>query len=57
MPWLSRYVPDISALSSFVSLYPYFKVHPGKLETVKLFEARITTQRIEKRFDFDECDL
>lgn len=25
----------MSALSNFVSLHPYFKVHPGKLETVK----------------------
>jgi hypothetical protein len=25
----------MSALSNFVSLYPYFKVHPGKLEVVK----------------------
>jgi hypothetical protein len=25
----------MSALSNFVSLPPYFKVHPGKLETVK----------------------
>lgn len=25
----------MSALSNFVSIHPYFKVHPGKLETVK----------------------
>ena len=25
----------MSALSNFVSLHPYFKVHPGKLEAVK----------------------
>jgi len=25
----------MSALSDFVSLHPYFKVHPGKLEAVK----------------------
>jgi quinol monooxygenase YgiN len=25
----------MSALSNFISLHPYFKVHPGKLETVK----------------------
>jgi hypothetical protein len=25
----------MSALSNFVSLHPYFKVHPGKLEPVK----------------------
>jgi hypothetical protein len=29
------YVPDMSALSNFVSFHPYFKVHPRKLETVK----------------------
>jgi hypothetical protein len=29
------YLPDMSALSNFVSLHPYFKAHPGKLETVK----------------------
>src|SRR5438128_11347915 len=26
---------DMGALSNFVTLHPYFKVHPGKLETVK----------------------
>ena len=30
-----RYLPDMSIPSTFVSLHPYFKVHPGKLETVK----------------------
>jgi hypothetical protein len=25
----------MSALSDFVSIHPYFKVHPGKLEAVK----------------------
>ncbi len=25
----------MSAISNFVSLHPYFKVHPGKLEAVK----------------------
>ena len=29
------YLADMSAISNFVSLHPYFKVHPGKLETVK----------------------
>lgn len=29
------YVPSMSALSNFVSLHPYLKVHPGKLEAVK----------------------
>jgi len=29
------YLPDMSALSNFVSLHPHFKVHPGKLDLVK----------------------
>jgi quinol monooxygenase YgiN len=29
------YAASMSALSNFVSLHPYFKVHPGKLEAVK----------------------
>jgi len=30
-----RYLSDMSALSNFVSLHPYFKVHSGKLDAVK----------------------
>jgi quinol monooxygenase YgiN len=30
----------MSALANFVSLHPYFKVHPGKLEAVKAGFAR-----------------
>ncbi len=30
-----RYLSGMSAISNFVSLHPYFKVHPGKLEAVK----------------------
>ena len=30
-----EYVPNMSVLSNFVSLHPYFKAHPGKLEAVK----------------------
>jgi quinol monooxygenase YgiN len=30
----------MSALSNFVSLHPYFKVHPGKLEAVKAWFPR-----------------
>jgi quinol monooxygenase YgiN len=30
----------MSTLSNFVSLHPYFKVHPGKLEAVKAGFAR-----------------
>ena len=29
------YAPSMSVLSNFVSLHPYFKVHPGKLDAVK----------------------
>jgi hypothetical protein len=29
------YAPDMSALSNFVSLHPYFKAHSGKLDAVK----------------------
>jgi hypothetical protein len=29
------YLPDMSALSNFVSLHPYFKAHRGKLKAVK----------------------
>ena len=39
----------MSALSNFVSLHPYFKVRPGKLETVKAgfphFVAKTATER------------
>jgi hypothetical protein len=39
----------MSALANFVSLHPYFKVHPGKLETVKAGFPRFVAQTaIEK---------
>jgi hypothetical protein len=34
----------MSTLSNFVSLHPYFKVHPGKLETVKAGLPRFVAQ-------------
>jgi hypothetical protein len=34
----------MSTLSNFVSLHPYFKVHPGKLETVKAGFPRFVAQ-------------
>jgi hypothetical protein len=27
--------PEVNTLSSFVSLHPYFKAHPGKLDAIK----------------------
>jgi quinol monooxygenase YgiN len=31
----AAYVSNMSAFSTFVSLHPYFTVHPGKMEAVK----------------------
>ena len=31
----AAYAWDMNTLSNFVSLHPYFKVHPGKLEAIK----------------------
>ena len=39
-----RYLPDRSIPSTFVSLHPYFKVHPGKLEVVKAAFPRFVEQ-------------
>ncbi len=41
----------MSAISNFVSLHPYFKVHPGKLEAVKAGyeEMRGGTKKCEVR--------
>ena len=39
----------MSALSNFVSLHPYFKVHPGKLDAIKAmlpqFVAKTATEK------------
>jgi quinol monooxygenase YgiN len=51
------------ALSNFVSLHPYFKVHPGKLEAVKAmfpkFVQKTATEKDNLFYDFavdgDEC--
>jgi quinol monooxygenase YgiN len=44
------YVPSMSTLSNFVSLHPYFKVHPGKLEAVKAgFPGFVEKTAIEKK--------
>lgn len=40
----------MSALSNFVSIHPYFKVHPGKLETVKTgFLRFVEKSSLEKK--------
>jgi quinol monooxygenase YgiN len=45
----------MSALANFVSLHPYFKVHPGKLETVKAgFPRFIEKTATEKKNLFYE---
>ena len=35
-----RYFGNMSTLSNFVSLHPYFKVHPGKLKAAKALFSR-----------------
>jgi hypothetical protein len=46
----------MSALSNFVSLHPYFKVHPGKLETVKAgfprFVEKTATEKKNLFYEF-----
>src|SRR5438477_1352731 len=46
----------MSPLSKFVSLHPYFKVHPGKLETVKAgfprFIEKTTTEKKNLFYEF-----
>ncbi|PYK70155.1 MAG: hypothetical protein DME44_12295 [Verrucomicrobia bacterium] len=46
----------MSPLSKFVSLHPYFKVHPGKLETVKAgfprFIEKTTTENQNLFYEF-----
>src|SRR5213076_287277 len=46
----------MSPLSKFVSLHPYFKVHPGKLETVKAgfprFIEKTTTENPNLFYEF-----
>jgi quinol monooxygenase YgiN len=48
----------MSALSNFVSLHPYFKVHPGKLEAVKAkLPAFIDKTATEKKNLFYEFSV
>ena len=46
----------MSALLNFVSLHPYFKVHPGKLETVKAgfprFVEKTATEKENLFYEF-----
>ena len=50
------YTPNMSTLSNFVSLHPYFKVHPGKLEQVKAgfprFIEKTTAEKENLFYDF-----
>src|SRR5213076_3640939 len=48
----------MSPLSKFVSLHPYFKVHPGKMETVKAgFPRSIEKTTTEKQNLFYEFSV
>jgi quinol monooxygenase YgiN len=50
-----RYDPGMSSLSNFVSIHPYFKVHPGKLEEIKAaFPKFIEKTRTEEKNLFYE---
>jgi quinol monooxygenase YgiN len=42
----------MSALSNFVSIHPYFKVHPGKLETVKAGFPRFVEKTFSEKKNF-----
>ena len=50
----------MSELSQAVSIHPYFKVQPGKLdafkETMKKFVARTSTEDTCYYYDFSVCD-
>ena len=48
----------MNTLSGFVSLHPYFKVHPGKLEEVKaMFQALSEKTASEKKNLFYEFSM
>ena len=46
----------MSVLSNFVSIHPYFKVHPGKLETVRVgfprFAEKTKTEKKNLFYEF-----
>lgn len=50
------YTANMSSLSNFVSLHPYFKVHPGKLEAFKAslpaFVEKTKTEQKNLFYDF-----
>jgi hypothetical protein len=50
-----RYDPGMSTLSNFVSIHPYFKAHPGKLETIKASFPKFLekTRREEKNLFYE----
>jgi len=52
----SAYVANMSAISNFVSLHPYFKVRPGKLEAFKAglpaFVDKTKTEKKNLFYDF-----
>ena len=47
---------SMNRLSSFASLHPYFKVHPGKLDAIKAmlpkFAAKTTTEKAMLFYEF-----
>jgi quinol monooxygenase YgiN len=48
----------MSSLSNFVSIHPYFKAHPGKLEEIKaMFPQFIDKTRTEKKNLFYEFTI
>jgi quinol monooxygenase YgiN len=48
----------VSALSNFVSLHPYFKVHPGKVDAIKAMLPRFVERTAtEKAMLFDQFSM
>ena len=53
-----RYDPGMSTLSNFVSIHPYFKAHPGKLEEMKAsFPKFLEKTRTEEKNLFYEFTI
>jgi quinol monooxygenase YgiN len=51
-------IPGMKRLSDFVSLHPYFKVHPGKLEAFKAgFPAFVAKTASEEKNHFYESTV
>lgn len=52
------YDPGMSTLSNFVSIHPYFKAHPGKLEEIKAsFPKFMEKTRTEEKNLFYEFTI